>query len=187
MTSKPVNRLQLQRRNAAGRANACLALKADGLQRDRVVRTAEQCVDTGADAERCVGGSADVDAAEVARRAGRRVDRPRQHGGLVDADVEADAPDRRNIAMACAGMGPENTLEVGERSNDVLLGDASAFKDAGLHVIGRGRGNGCCEHNGECYACQTTQGRPSCYSVVLPVFWPKPISTRAAGVKLDSA
>src|SRR4051812_47205744 len=47
-----------------------------------------------------IGMEACVNATEAARsqRAGRRVNRPRQHGRLVDTYVEADAPDRRNIA-----------------------------------------------------------------------------------------
>ena len=106
---------QFEARDAGGNAQAGLTLHADRLQRDRVVRAADQRIGADADADRGAGGRADIVAGEVAaaETAGRREHRPCHRDLLVDADVEADAPHGGVIGLArAAGRRTEHAAQV---------------------------------------------------------------------------
>src|SRR5689334_10407603 len=116
-------RVHLHRRDAAGDAEADLALPADRLKRDGVVGTAPQHVGADPDADRRVGRRADIGAAESVRAwTIRRKDRPRDGGCRVEADVDTDAANLRVIGLRrTAGRRTEQTLQVGDRADDELL------------------------------------------------------------------
>src|ERR1700759_3662649 len=89
------SRPQLQAFQSGRDTEADLTLHADRLQRDRIVRAAEQHVTADPDAERRTAVRAGVVARKIARAKPRcrRIHRPSQRRLLGDAEVDTDLLD----------------------------------------------------------------------------------------------
>jgi hypothetical protein len=145
-------RAQLETDEAARCVEAGLALNAERLERDRVVRPADQQIAAAADADLGVAADATVVAGQVATAdaAGRGVHGPREVGALGDADIKAETGDGRDVRLRTTAPAGEHAIELRGRSNhhaDVLA--AVAFEKADLRApFLRIRGGERCENNG---------------------------------------
>src|SRR5258705_1925261 len=94
-------------------ADADLALHAKRLQRDRIVRSADQRVAADADTERRAALRAGIVAGKVARSKPRhrRKHAPGQHRLLGDAEIESDLADGRDIAVFRHALGAQHAAE----------------------------------------------------------------------------
>src|SRR5262249_50889725 len=131
---------QIQTGHPGRNVKAYLALCADGLQRERVVRAAQQCVGTYADADRGIALNAAVAAGEVARVdcAGRREHAPPQRYVFRPAKIDAIGVDAADIRVCgAADGGDEHALQVQSRTDDesdpagAVAGETAGF-DVGL-------------------------------------------------------
>ena len=137
--SAHVRRTQLDIHDSGDRADAGLALQAQRLQRNRVIRTAHQQVGTDADTRRRVGADATEVTGEraAAEPMARRIDDPRQTGFRGGAQIESEALDARDIRFRrCAIAAAEHALHFGGRSDHVTdVRAAMAFEHAGLNLL----------------------------------------------------
>src|ERR1700754_2962988 len=113
-----------------------LALYADRLQRVGILRTADQKIAPATDADRRVGADAAVIAGKIAASnpVGRRVHRPGQAGQLGDAEIQAEAMNRRDVRFGTAAVALEHAFEAGDRADheaDMLA--ALALQNAGAN------------------------------------------------------
>src|SRR5882757_343191 len=133
-------RPQFQAFQSGRDADADLALHAERLQRDRIVRSADQRVAADADAERRAALRTGVVAGKVARPKPRhrRKHAPGQHRLLGDAEIESDLADGRDIAVFRHALGAQHAAEIGHRADDEPdTGAAAAFENANLHALHR--------------------------------------------------
>src|SRR5947207_2392316 len=129
------SRAKFQALKPGGHAQADLALNAERLQRDRIVRTADQHVAAQADADRRAALRAGVGARQIARPEprDRRIDAPCQRGLLGDAKIQADLADSRDIAVFRHALDAQHAAEIGNGADDETDARAAAtFEDADL-------------------------------------------------------
>jgi len=137
--SAHIGRPQIDIDDAGDGAQAGLALQAQRLQRNRIVRSANQQVGAEADADRGIGANtAEVTGERAAAEpVAWRVDRPRKAGLRRHAEIETETLDARNVGLSRrAGIAAENALQFRRRADniaDVLA--ALAFEDAGLNLL----------------------------------------------------
>src|SRR5258708_21334654 len=114
------HRLKFDSGDTSGDVQPGVARQADGLQRGKILRTANQEMAAATDADRRVGADAAVIAGEIAASnpGGRRVDRPAQPGLVGDAEVEPEATDGRQIWFGTTALALEHTFQAGGRAND---------------------------------------------------------------------
>src|ERR1700722_5160735 len=129
---------------------ADLALQAQRLQRDRIVRAADQHIAACPDADRSTALRAGVVARKVAgpEPGDRRPHAPRQRRFLGDADINAYLADGRHVAVLRHALDAQHATEISNRADDEAdAGAAAAFEHANLHPIQRrlrvGAGKGC--------------------------------------------
>src|ERR1700687_458588 len=121
-------------------AEADLALHAERLQCDRIVRSADQHVAAGSDPDRRAALRTGIIAGEIARAEPRHRCKhpPGERRFLGDAEIEADLADGRNVAVLRHALGAQHAAEVGHGAHDE--GDAcsaATFDDADLHALHR--------------------------------------------------
>ena len=148
---------KLEADDAAGYVHAGLALQAERLKREGILRTAPQQVAAAAEEERGVAAHTAVAAGEIARAnaPGWRMHGPRKAGVLGDAQIDAEAADMRQVRLGTAAFAAEGAFERGrgcDHHADVLA--AAAFKHADAHAlllcVRRGdRGDECRERDTE--------------------------------------
>ena len=156
-----LHRLEVEADDAAGHIDAGLALQAERLKREGVLRTAPQQVAATADAERDVAAHAAVVAGEVAGAdaPGRRMHSPGKRGVLGHAEIDTEAADVRQVRLGPAALAVENALKRGCGSDhhaDVLA--AVTFEHADAHAL-RLLGIRRCEGGDECRGSDTEKGR----------------------------
>jgi DNA polymerase-3 subunit alpha len=146
--------------NAAGHIHAGLALQAERLKREGVLRTAPQQVAAAAETERDIAADAAIVAGEVAAAdtAGRRMNGPGEAGVLGDAEIDAEAGDMRQIRLGPAAFAAEDAFKRGrgrDHHADVLAAMAFEHTDAhGLRLL-RIRG---CERGDESHGSGSEEG-----------------------------
>src|SRR5262245_52661284 len=106
------HRLELEAGDACRHVQSGLTLHTDRLQRVSVARSAHQEIATAADADRCVGADAAILTGEPAETEprGRRGDGPGELRLRGDADVDADAPHRRDVGLGPAARALEHAF-----------------------------------------------------------------------------
>src|SRR5258706_16258453 len=104
------HRLEFEAGNARSDVQSGLALHADRLQRIGVARSTDEKVAAAADTDRSVGADAAIGAGEPAKAQprGRRGDGPGELRLRGDADIDADAPHRRDIGLGPAARALEH-------------------------------------------------------------------------------
>src|SRR5690242_17399356 len=130
------DRLELDAGNAGGDIQAGLSLHADRLQCIGIARTADQEVAPATDADRRIGADPAITASKLAKTepGRRRADRPGELRLRSDAEIEANAPDGRDIGFGAAARALEHTFQIGDRPDDKSdILPAAAFEDAGTH------------------------------------------------------
>ena len=115
-----LRRTQIDVGNACGDVEAGLPLQAERLQREGIVRTANQQVAAEADADRSVGANAAEMTGEIAASdlIGRRVNGPGKTGLLGETKVETDTIDPGDVRFGATRRAFENALHFSAGSND---------------------------------------------------------------------
>jgi len=100
--------------NASGCGKAGLPLQAERLQRERVLRAANEEVGTDTDADRRIGTNATVAPGQgaAANTMARRMNRPGKAGLLGDANVEANAMNGCHISVHATVNATEITAQL---------------------------------------------------------------------------
>src|ERR1700687_6144205 len=138
-------------------AEADLALHAERLRCDRIVRSADQHVAAGSDPDRRAALRTGIITGEIARPEPRHrcKNAPCERRFLGDAEIEADLADGRDVAVLWQALGAQHAAEVGHGAHDEAdARTAAAFEDADLHALHRllriGAGEGRHQHgNGD--------------------------------------
>src|SRR5438477_6600764 len=136
--SASASRAQLHRFKTGRNAEADLALDAQRLQRDRILRTADQPVRADADTRCRAALRASIAAGNVAgaKPADWSKDAPCQCRLLGDTEIDTDLLDARDIEIIGTAIGPQHAAQIGDRADDEAdAGAAATFKHTDLNTL----------------------------------------------------
>gem|GEM_PF-4063852 len=129
---------QIHVNNARNCSKTDLALQAEGLQREGVLRATDEEIGTNADTDRRIGTNAAVMSAQSARAnaVARRVNRPSEACLRGNTKVKAKTMNGGHIRVRTTINTAENTLKLRRRSHDVTdILTAFAFQNTGLNGL----------------------------------------------------